>query len=179
MSLPFILLGLINNEPNTGYNLTKKFDKNSVYQSIWASSHQQVYRELNKLTNEGKLTFVTQENDGKPDSKIYKITKEGSESLSEWIGTNSVMTTIRDSITGKIISANASELELIVDVIDCQISMIDTRIGNLNEIVTEHKDPLVQLKNEIAIDRGLSEWISNRQWCIDTKEKIQQFLNLI
>lgn len=56
-------------KPISGYDIFKQIS------AAW--SHQQVYRELKKLRSRGLVTYVSQTNDGKPDSKIYTITSEG------------------------------------------------------------------------------------------------------
>ncbi|WP_318493455.1 PadR family transcriptional regulator [Photobacterium leiognathi] len=53
----------------TGYNITK------ILQSTLKTSHQQVYRELNKLEALGVINSVIKPNEGKPDARIYSFTK--------------------------------------------------------------------------------------------------------
>ena len=57
----------------TGYNLCRDMNRSHY----WRCTHQQVYRELHKLQKSGLLTCDEIQNRGKPDAKLYKITRTG------------------------------------------------------------------------------------------------------
>jgi DNA-binding PadR family transcriptional regulator len=67
----------------TGYEITKNFE--TVYSHFWRASHQQVYRELGRLGAEGRVKSKTVVQQGKPDKKIYRLTKQGLEELKQWL----------------------------------------------------------------------------------------------
>ena len=52
---------------------------------FWRASHQQVYRELGRLSSEGRVNAKAVAQEGRPDKKIYSITKRGLEELRQWI----------------------------------------------------------------------------------------------
>jgi PadR family transcriptional regulator AphA len=47
MSLPHVILTVLSTREATGYDITKEFSHSIGY--FWKASHQQVYRELNKM----------------------------------------------------------------------------------------------------------------------------------
>jgi DNA-binding PadR family transcriptional regulator len=67
----------------TGYEITKDFE--AVYVHFWRASHQQVYRELARLNKDGRVTLKVVAQGGRPDKKVYAITKRGLEELKRWI----------------------------------------------------------------------------------------------
>jgi PadR family transcriptional regulator AphA len=84
MALRHVVLTVLARGDMTGYEITKAFE--TVYAHFWRASHQQVYRELGRLNTEGRVNAKVVAQEGKPDKKIYSITKRGVEELRQWIG---------------------------------------------------------------------------------------------
>jgi DNA-binding PadR family transcriptional regulator len=83
MALRHVVLAVLARGEKTGYEITKAFE--AVYSHFWRASHQQVYRELARLSAEGRLIARAVTQKGKPDKKIYSITKRGLDDLRRWI----------------------------------------------------------------------------------------------
>lgn len=83
MSLPNAVLGILTYAPMTGYNLGKIFNK-SVNHS-WTASLSQIYRELSSLEKKGYVSSKIEQQDDKPDKKIYCITDDGKKAFDEWL----------------------------------------------------------------------------------------------
>ena len=49
--LQFIILGLLNQQPLTGYDLTKAFD--DEIGEFWQAQHSQIYPQLKRLEEQG------------------------------------------------------------------------------------------------------------------------------
>lgn len=84
MSLPHILLGLLNYQPMTGYELKHVFDQSIHY--FWNATLPQIYRMLNQMEAQGYLTVTVEHQDGKPSRKVYTVTRAGEEELKRWLG---------------------------------------------------------------------------------------------
>jgi PadR family transcriptional regulator AphA len=82
MSLRYVILSALSEQCLTGYEITKEFDL--VLGNFWHASHQQVYRELGKLADEGLASFKIEAQSGKPDKKLYSVTTFGKEALAHW-----------------------------------------------------------------------------------------------
>jgi PadR family transcriptional regulator, regulatory protein AphA len=83
MALREVILTVLARGEMTGYEITKDFE--AVYVHFWRASHQQVYRELARLHKDGRVTSQVIAQDGRPDKKVYAITKRGLEELRRWI----------------------------------------------------------------------------------------------
>ena len=75
MSLRHAILALLTVEKGSGYDLVKRFNQSVRY--FWASSFQQIYRELQTLEDANAIDFVTVEQTGKPDKKVYDVNASG------------------------------------------------------------------------------------------------------
>ncbi len=83
MALREVILTVLARGEMTGYEITKDFE--AVYVHFWRASHQQVYRELARLNKDGRVTLKVVAQGGRPDKKVYAITKRGLEELKRWI----------------------------------------------------------------------------------------------
>jgi PadR family transcriptional regulator, regulatory protein AphA len=83
MALREVILTVLSRGEMTGYEITKDFE--AVYVHFWRASHQQVYRELARLHKDGRVTSKVIAQDGRPEKKVYAITKRGLEELRHWI----------------------------------------------------------------------------------------------
>jgi len=83
MSLKYGLLGLLNYGEMTGYELDKAF-KDSL-EFFWQGQTSQVYRELGAMEKAGWLSSKIEVQTGKPNRKIYAITKQGRAEFMKWL----------------------------------------------------------------------------------------------
>jgi PadR family transcriptional regulator AphA len=83
MALREVILTVLARGEMTGYEITKDFE--AVYVHFWRASHQQVYRELARLSKDGRVTAKLVAQESRPDKKVYAITKRGLDELKRWI----------------------------------------------------------------------------------------------
>lgn len=83
MSLKHGLLGLLSYSDMTGYELGKAFQDSLSF--FWQAQPSQIYRELNKLEEQGCLSSVIEFQTDKPNKRIYSITEKGGEELAAWL----------------------------------------------------------------------------------------------
>jgi PadR family transcriptional regulator AphA len=83
MSLEHAILGFLNYQPYTGYDLKKIFD--SSVQHFWPADQSQIYRTLNRLTAEGYADMEKVPQEDRPDRKVYHLTEAGRAELMQWL----------------------------------------------------------------------------------------------
>ncbi|MFD1483666.1 PadR family transcriptional regulator [Lacticaseibacillus baoqingensis] len=81
--LQFIILGLVTDQPRTGYELTKAFD-NDIGE-FWSAQHSQIYPQLKTLEAKGWLTHTEEITGEKLNRKRYAATKSGKAALNDWL----------------------------------------------------------------------------------------------
>jgi DNA-binding PadR family transcriptional regulator len=107
MSLPHALLGLINYQPATGYELKATFNKSIHF--FWNATLPQIYRTLNQMEKRGWLTLKVKHQNGKPSRKVYDITKTGREELRRWLAEPLGIPEIRNAMLIKVFFGNQME----------------------------------------------------------------------
>src|SRR5580658_1093902 len=78
-----VLLGLLEIEPMSGYDLGLSIRASVGH--IWNESYGQIYPNLKKLAAGGFVGSKTERHKGKPDRRIYSITKKGRDRLAKWL----------------------------------------------------------------------------------------------
>ena len=80
VSLRIAALGLLAQEPGSGYDLLKHFEKSMA--NVWPATQSQLYGELNKLAEAG---LIEVSDIGPRGRKEYRITEAGHTELRRWV----------------------------------------------------------------------------------------------
>jgi len=83
MSLEHAILGFLNYEPMTGYDIKKIIDLSVSH--FWPAVQSQIYRSLGKMETDGWLAVETISQDPKPPRKVYRLTESGRSELFRWL----------------------------------------------------------------------------------------------
>jgi DNA-binding PadR family transcriptional regulator len=81
--LKYVLLGSLGYQPLTGYQLKQFIDSSARH--FWFAQTSQIYRTLDHLEKEGLLGSDMQEQQDRPDRRLYHITPAGREDLMAWL----------------------------------------------------------------------------------------------
>lgn len=110
MSLSHAILAGLYEKPSTGYELAKKLEESVLH--FWNASHQQIYRELERLQKKG-FTLVTDHlQPGKPARKVYSISEKGQIELVHWIHKPLGKQSLRDPLLVKLFIGHISPNDL-------------------------------------------------------------------
>ncbi len=82
-TLKYAILGLVSEQPMTGYDILKAFE--GPLGNFWSAKHSQIYPELKRLTQEKLLDYDIAITGTVMEKKVYTITKEGLAELDEWL----------------------------------------------------------------------------------------------
>ncbi len=80
MSLRHAVLGMLADEPGSGYDLLKRFER--AMASVWPATQSQLYGELGKLETAGMIRVHAE---GPRGRKEYEITDAGLAELRHWL----------------------------------------------------------------------------------------------
>jgi DNA-binding PadR family transcriptional regulator len=70
-------------QAGSGYQLARRFDRSIGY--FWAATHQQIYRTLRAMEDDGWVHATPVAQQGRPDKKVYTPSDEGRVELARWI----------------------------------------------------------------------------------------------
>ena len=158
MSLPHAILGLLEEEPMTGYDLkTLGFDRTVSH--FWSADQAQIYRTLEKLTEQGWVESQIEFQEDHPNRKVYSITDEGQAELRRWLLTVQTLNTIRDPFLVQLyFGASLTNAELL-KLVEEQLKLHEERLATYEQICTSRfgKTPATrtQILHRQVLEKGL------------------------
>ncbi|MBF6193855.1 MULTISPECIES: PadR family transcriptional regulator [Nocardia] len=83
MALQFAILTALTERASTGIELARRFDRAFGY--FWSATHQQIYRELDRLSGGGLVAEVSPQSPGRGQPRRFSITPAGTAALHRWV----------------------------------------------------------------------------------------------
>ncbi|GAA4433403.1 PadR family transcriptional regulator [Actinokineospora soli] len=100
MALEHAILVSLGERAGSGYELTRRFDKSIGF--FWRATHQQIYRVLKRMLDDGWVTVEHVAQDGKPDKKVYSVSPTGRSELARWLAEPGEPVELRTDLAVKI-----------------------------------------------------------------------------
>ena len=176
MSLRNVLLVYLASGASSGYDIAKGFRGSFGY--LWNASHQQIYRDLAKLHDEGLLASRDEPQAGKPDRRLYWLTDSGREAMQSFLATPAKPPRYNDAFMVKIASAHLmTDKQPLLDELLALRSKYQRYLKGLQEyqaffdsLPTAIQPQLVFAR--LSLERGLSV---NQGW-LDWSKKLERAL---
>lgn len=164
MALKYALLSCLNESQATGYELTQTLKERMG--NVWNASHQQTYRELARLLEQGAVTFRDVPQSDKPDRKVYAITESGRQELADWVNTPSERPKVRDPLLLKLFAGELWEKDRLIREIEMHRTQwqatLDRYLAIESRYFSEvHQLPIHYQLQHLALVRGIEV---NRSW---------------
>lgn len=170
--LKYAILGLVNRESMTGYDLMKEFNEDLV--NFWYARHSQIYPELNKLAKEGLITYETIIQGEKMEKKLYSITDAGREDFLCWLAKpEELEPTPKDIFRLKAYFIESMDLKLMESHFQFQLDQRKVKMAKLEKTMSKHpyakkigdvKSPLygdyIVLKGAIMREKTYVDWLA-------------------
>ena len=87
--------------PLSGYDLKRLFDHTLA--PMWGAAQSQIYKELRRMKELGWVEMEREEQEARPDRKIYSITDQGHEALRKWQAQPPEVFQLRDELLLKVL----------------------------------------------------------------------------
>ncbi|MEV5969574.1 PadR family transcriptional regulator [Streptomyces sp. NPDC051921] len=100
MALEHAILVSLLEKPGSGYELARRFERSIGY--FWTATHQQIYRVLKRMENDGWVEAREVPQQGRPDKKEYSVADLGRAALSSWLGEPIEPESVRHDLAVKI-----------------------------------------------------------------------------
>lgn len=108
----YVILGLLNNENLTGYEMKKIIDSRMPF--FWNESYGQIYPALKHLVEEQMVQVIDEKKEGKTKTKsTYAITQKGVDLFEEWLMMECQKDSVRIEVLLKIFFATESNIDKI------------------------------------------------------------------
>lgn len=100
MALEHAILVSLLEQPGSGYELARRFERSIGY--FWTATHQQIYRVLSRMEADGRLDVREVPQRARPDKKEYSVTEAGRTALAGWLHEPIQSDSVRHELAVKI-----------------------------------------------------------------------------
>lgn len=113
MSLDRLILGFLDEEPQSGYDLKVRcFD--AAAPAFWSADQAQIYRTLERLERDGLVSSRSRRTPGRPDRHVFSLTESGRAALGSWMVDDDPLSPVREPALAKLaLATHATDDELI------------------------------------------------------------------
>jgi DNA-binding PadR family transcriptional regulator len=168
MALAQAIMAALVNCPQSGYDLTKYFERSIGF--FWKASHQQIYRELTKLEEQGWIEAEEIAQVGRPDKKLYRLNEIGQKHLIQWLTEPCDAVTIKDDLLVKVYVGHLLPIAVIQQELTRHRQIHLEKLAIYQNIEQQHfpkphQLPAKDLFPYLTLRRGIrqeQEWIA---WC--------------
>jgi len=136
VALEHALLVSLSERPAAGLELARRFDRSIGF--FWSATHQQIYRVLRRMEQDGWVTARVVEQAGRPEKREYSVTDVGRKVLAGWIATTTPRPGFRSEIAVKMRGASYGDRAAL--------------LANLAELVADHRTRLAHYEAMSARD---------------------------
>ena len=160
--LQYTILGLLNNQSLTGYEIYKSFSE--AIGEIWNAKHSQIYNELKKLVQSEHIYISNIDESSKIAKKIYSITPIGKSALYHWIETADEEENTKDPFAIKVYFYDALSTEAKQELLRTNKVAKQDKLTQLNAIFQQldpHKDAqhIRILKKALLREQAYVDWL--------------------
>jgi DNA-binding PadR family transcriptional regulator len=109
-----VLVALLEGE-SSGYDLAKDFDKSVA--NFWMATPQQLYKELERLAEEGLIQARIVEQDRRPNKRMFSLTDAGYDDINASTGRPPKPSAMRDELMVKVAAFDVGDAAAVRDLI--------------------------------------------------------------
>lgn len=163
--------------PASGYDLAKKFEASVGF--FWKATHQQIYRELTKLEDQGWISAEVISQENRPDKKLYSVTELGKQQLIGWMAHKSEPAVIKDDLLVKIFAGYLVPEQTILEELEHHRKLHEEKLRIYQDIEQQYFQNPQALPQEdkfqyLTLRKGIGyeqDWIA---WCNESIELLKQ-----
>jgi DNA-binding PadR family transcriptional regulator len=174
MSLRYALLGLLEDGPASGYDLTTRFER-SLQRYAWTARQSHIYPELKRLAEDGLVTVA---DEGARGRRSYAITDIGREELHRWLLSEPKARAIRDEHALRMCLLSCLDIpearQRVLGHLD-EAGQVATELRSLADAADADPHPRGRLRmGRLALEYGIFQYQAQQQWARWALEQLDQ-----
>lgn len=176
MSLAHVILGLLQQQERTGYDLkTECFDDCIAH--LWQADQAQIYRTLDKLEAQGWIICTVEIQQDRPNRKVYRITEAGTAQFVQWLQTHQPLPVLREPLLVQLYFAAQLPNQAIVHLLEQEIAARQQKLAECEVIGVPSLDDPVAAREQ-RMHRLILELMTRREklylnWLQEAIETLQ------
>jgi DNA-binding PadR family transcriptional regulator len=173
MALEHAILVSLLEQPGSGYELARRFDRSIG--RFWTATHQQIYRVLKRMQADGWVVAEDIGQTGRPDKRSYSVAAPGRDALATWLNTPVEPEAVRHELAVKIRGAafadTAGRAALVAeveryrdghrDILDRYLAGEKRDFPDGEDLDAQRRLQHVVLRGGIAYERAVLDWLDD------------------
>ncbi|MDR3586285.1 MAG: PadR family transcriptional regulator [Desulfosporosinus sp.] len=177
MPVKHAILGILKEVPRHGYELKSIFDERIG--NFWNLNYGQIYTTLDRLEKEGFVSGTEEEQDSRPDKKVYDISPKGVQELERWLQEPATKPRpLRDELFIKLLFTSRENPELALRLIERQTQIYMEQMRELTDTKYRlSKDGLNRenMMTDLLTDAALFHAEADVRWLGHVEAKIHTY----
>lgn len=157
--LKYILLGFLNYQPLSGYDLKRMMDESTVH--FWHAYHSQIYTTLRKLEEDGLLESEAEGDDAeaKLQRRVYHITGAGRRDLRDWLAQPMIeRSPVKEELLPRIFFSGQRDKHAVLDELRVQRRLHQEKLDYYNALKPQHLMYLADGDQQPDVSRDVPYW---------------------
>lgn len=156
MDVKTVCLGMLSDGPATGYDLKKQFE--SSFAHFFAAGFGSIYPALSSLAEQELVDCERVPQDGKPDRKVYEITKAGREFLGRALENSSPAHKVRSEFLATVCFSHLMSREQCDSIVDHRLQDLEQILNTLRQAESNCLDDMQPgMRFVVGVGRAVSE----------------------
>ena len=179
MPLSHAILGCLEYQPMSGYDLKKFMDQSIAH--FWSATQSHIYKVLENLEKDGMAESHVIQQEGKPNRKLYQITAAGRVELHRWVSTPLPIEGAREAWLIQIFFAhnlaNADIVRLFEERLeDLRVYLAQCQLAQTNIDESYKQVGVKRLRDlwQLTLDYGLSYYENEIIWLEKTLPRVRK-----
>ncbi|MCD9199310.1 PadR family transcriptional regulator [Aeromicrobium wangtongii] len=177
MALEHAILVSLAERSASGYDLARRFDASIGH--FWRASHQQIYKVLARMETDGWVASQVVPQDGRPDKKVYAITRAGRDELARWTSAPTPAEHLRSEFAVKLRALPFGDASAIVDDVRARRRAHVERLAYYEDSAARHyprPDDLAdaELGGWLVLRGGILSEQAGIAWCDEILQRLTE-----
>jgi DNA-binding PadR family transcriptional regulator len=173
MALRHAVLATLLDADASGYELGKRFDASVA--NFWHALPQQIYGELRRLEQQGLIRGRTVRQRGRPDKRLFTITKAGQHALREFAAAPTKPGVVKEDLAVKVYAAGIAEPEALIAALHQRAAQSGAKLERYQRQADALADPDgADLGPSLTLARGIAYERENINWCALAAQRLRR-----
>jgi DNA-binding PadR family transcriptional regulator len=173
MALRHAVLATLLDADASGYELAKRFDASVA--NFWHALPQQIYGELRRLEQHRLIRGRTVRQRGRPDKRVFTITKAGQQALREFAATPTKAGALKEDLAVKVYCAGVADPKALILALDQRAAQSAAKLERYQRQTDALVDPDgADLGPSLTLARGIAFERENIDWCEMAAERLRR-----
>jgi len=168
MAVEIIMLSVLRAGPIHGYELKRRVQRTT----LTSLSNNSLYPVLRRFEEAGAVTKSVEEQDGRPDRKVYTITETGRRLFSDLIATlPAKLAASEEEFLARVSFFHELSPEQRLGILDARAAVLDRGISQVRTLIAEsEKSPSREWRN-LSMAHLVERFEGERRWITDLTTK--------